>query len=328
MILFIIFSTVLLITLTYKLRSNFKLTASNKETIPISVNFHFTRNCNYECGFCFHTAKNSAMPTLESSKVVLQKLSNAGMKKLNFAGGEPFLYPKYLQHLLRYSKQVLHLESVSIVSNGSKITKKFLDENKDYIDILAISCDSFDESTNIKIGRGKGNHVEKLKELSRWCKEYNIKFKLNTVVNKFNYFQDMNKHIEMIQPFRWKCFQVLIIDNENGGENTLRDARDFVISDQEYDDFVKRHRRQKCMVVEGNKVMRNSYLILDENLCFLNCQGNDKRPTECLTNVDVSKALIQAGWDQNSFSKRSGVYDWSKSSKPSCGGDNSKLLDW
>ena len=27
--------------------------------IPISVNRHFTRQCNKTCGFCFHTAKTS-----------------------------------------------------------------------------------------------------------------------------------------------------------------------------------------------------------------------------------------------------------------------------
>ncbi|CAG8532163.1 16854_t:CDS:1 [Acaulospora colombiana] len=138
----------------------------------------------------------------------------------------------------------------------------------------------------------------------------------------------MNKYIEVLQPFRWKCFQVLIIDNENGGENTLKDARKFVISNPEFEEFVKRHSEQKCMVVEGNEVMRNSYLILDEKLCFLNCQGNDKKPSDCLLEVDVEKALRQAGWDQNAFLKRSGVYEWTKNIKPSCGGDNKKLYDW
>lgn len=64
--------------------------------IPISVNYHFTRKCNKECGFCFHTAKTSHIATPEEAKRGLVLLRNAGMRKLNFAGGEPFLYPKYL----------------------------------------------------------------------------------------------------------------------------------------------------------------------------------------------------------------------------------------
>ena len=35
------------------------------EIIPISVNYHFTRQCNYSCGFCFHTAKTSFLLPLE-----------------------------------------------------------------------------------------------------------------------------------------------------------------------------------------------------------------------------------------------------------------------
>lgn len=64
--------------------------------IPISVNYHFTRRCNKECGFCFHTAKTSHIATPEEAKRGLALLKKAGMRKLNFAGGEPFLYPKYL----------------------------------------------------------------------------------------------------------------------------------------------------------------------------------------------------------------------------------------
>src|SRR5581483_5102991 len=105
---------------------------------PISVNYHFTRQCNYSCGFCFHTAKTSYVPPLEDSKIVLAKLADKGMKKINFAGGEPFLHPKYLEKLLYFCKQELMLESVSIVSNGSKISRNFLQRNKDYLDILAI----------------------------------------------------------------------------------------------------------------------------------------------------------------------------------------------
>ncbi|GES75049.1 radical S-adenosyl methionine domain-containing protein 2-like [Rhizophagus clarus] len=201
--------------------------------VPLSVNFHFTRKCNYECGFCFHTAKTSYLAPIEDSKYALKKLADAGMKKINFAGGEPFLYPKYLEELMRYCKLVLKVESVSIVSNGSKIKYDFLKRNKDYLDILAISCDSFDESVNKKIGRGTGKHVEKLSDISHWCREFGIKFKLNTVVNAYNKSEDMNENISKIAPFRWKCFQVLILENENGGgEGALRDAREFIFPNQ------------------------------------------------------------------------------------------------
>lgn len=64
--------------------------------VPMSVNYHFNRRCNKECGFCFHTAKTSHIATPEEARRGLVLLKKAGMRKLNFAGGEPFLYPKYL----------------------------------------------------------------------------------------------------------------------------------------------------------------------------------------------------------------------------------------
>lgn len=49
------------------------------------------------------------------------------------------------------------------------------------------------------------------------------------------------------------------------------------------------------LVPEPNELMRNSYLILDENMCFLNCQGGSKTPSESLLTVGVEKALAQSG---------------------------------
>lgn len=76
---------------------------NNKEInkcLPISVNYHFSRKCNYQCGFCFHTAKTSHVLSIEQAKLGLLKLKEAGMKKINFAGGEPFLYPDFLGELV------------------------------------------------------------------------------------------------------------------------------------------------------------------------------------------------------------------------------------
>ncbi|WQF83042.1 Putative aldolase-type TIM barrel [Colletotrichum destructivum] len=131
---------------------------------PVSVNYLLFRECNYACGFCFHTNTSGYILLLDDAKRGLRLLKEAGMRKLNIAGGEPFLHPKFLGELLGYCKEVLGLESVSIVSNGSKIQEKFLREHGRHLDILAISCDSFARETNRAIGRGEngqadGDHV-------------------------------------------------------------------------------------------------------------------------------------------------------------------------
>lgn len=172
---------------------------------PVSVNYHVSRKCNYECGFCFHTETTSNILSVSDAKLGIKLLQEAGKEKLNSAGDEPFLYPKFLHNLLQYGKRDLMLKSIRIVSNGSKVTERFLRENAEFLDILAISCDSFNAETNIQIGRDKtGKNVEQLLQISKWCDEYGIKFKINTVVCHLNWNEDMSQLISEAQPFRWK----------------------------------------------------------------------------------------------------------------------------
>lgn len=51
----------------------------------------------------------------------------AGMEKINFSGGEPFLHERgdFLGEMVRYCKDELQLPSVSIVSNGSMIKERW-----------------------------------------------------------------------------------------------------------------------------------------------------------------------------------------------------------
>jgi radical S-adenosyl methionine domain-containing protein 2 len=76
-----------------------------------------------------------------------------------------------------------------------------------YLDILAISCDSFDEETNTKIGRSQGSKAEQTKLLRKirdWCEEYRVLFKINTVVNRYNLDEDLSEGIVNLNPIRWR----------------------------------------------------------------------------------------------------------------------------
>ena len=190
------------------------------------------------------------------------------------------------------------------------MTEKWLSQYGKYLDIMAVSCDSFDEATNIKIGRGKGAHLPKVKQLSHSCEAHGIRFKVNTVVNRFNVDEDMNAPIQAIAPFRWKCFQVLIVEGENDSGSTLRDARKFTITDEEFERFCKVHDHNACFVKEGNDVMNSSYLLLDEYMRFLN--KNVGEPSKSILEVGVAAALKDVYWDEESFKQRGGIYDWTR----------------
>ena len=240
-----------------------------QHTKPISVNFHFTRQCNYSCGFCFHTAKTSYLLPLDEQKRGLQELANAGMRKVNFSGGEPFLVErgKRVGELVRYCKETLRLESVTVVTNGSLVKERWFADYGKYLDILAVSCDSFDQDINAKIGRKHRDkdHVKSLLNVREWCASHNVLFKLNTVVNTYNKKVDMSEEINRIKPCRWKIFQALPIEGENAGKEALRQVEPFLITSDEFDAFIDRHKkvidRPDVIVPESNTKMQNSYLV-------------------------------------------------------------------
>ncbi|KAI1760119.1 hypothetical protein GGR53DRAFT_510978 [Hypoxylon sp. FL1150] len=307
---------------------------------PVSVNYFFTRKCNKECAFCFHTEKTSYVAPESDMKKGLRLLSEAGMRKINFAGGEPFLYPSTLAMLCRFCKEELGLESVSIITNGTKVTQKWIQQHGTWVDVIGVSCDSFDEKTNIAIGRGTGENVAQLFRIRDWCREAGIKFKLNTVVCAYNWQEDMADTVRQLDPFRWKGFQVLSVEGENDAEakdtrldKRKRDAKKLLISDEQFETFCRKHRHLECFIPEPNSVMASSYLLLDEYLCFLDKGSGTEKQSRSILDVGVQKALSEVRWDQEAFNERGGVYEWSKEmemvgSVEADGCGSTEGLDW
>ena len=271
---------------------------------PESVNFHYTRLCNFSCGFCFHTKKSSDKLPIEDAIRGCDMLKKAGTRKLNIAGGEPFIYPRYLGELIKQCKENIKIEKISVITNGSLVKKDFFEKFGKYIDVFGVSCDSFDKETNIRIGRGKkGQNVQKLFEIRELCKQYGIKFKLNTVVCNYNKDENMVENIKKLNPDRWKVFQVLMVKGENEDKVTK-----FQITNEEFKQFVERHKEIKCMVAESNDNMKSSYLILDEKMRFLDKGDGDEICSQSILEVGVEKALESIVYDEKEFKKRKGDY--------------------
>lgn len=328
-------ATLLFLTLsTYLL---YRLRRHVNRTRPISVNYHFTRKCNKTCKFCFHTEKTSFVASSDDMKRGLHLLKAAGMRKINFAGGEPFLYPDKLGWLCQFCKDELRLESVSIITNGTKVSQKWLEKYGRFVDVMGVSCDSFDERTNEAIGRGTGENVTQLFRIRDWCREMGIKFKLNTVVCKLNWQEDMAATVAELAPHRWKCFQVLFVEDENDAQaadavsdKRKRDARDLLISGEQFGAFCEKHKHLEAFVPEPNDLMASSYLILDEYLCFLDKGQGKERQSRSILEVGVAKALDEVKFDQEAFMQRGGLYAWSKDEQEGdgCGSAAAKELEW
>lgn len=288
---------------------------SDVSSLVRSVNYFISRECNYKCKFCFHTETNKNKFQFEQARYGLRLLKSAGTQKINFAGGEPFINPQLLGDLCQVASEELGM-AVSIISNGSLITSKWMNLYGKYVDVLGVSVDSFDSSTNAAIGRGgdaNNKHAERVLRVRDMCCQHGILFKMNTVVCSLNWEEDMNEQVEKIDPYRWKAFQVLILEGENSGRpGDLRDANTLKVSRHEFDAFCERHSTRKMLIPENNDVMQNSYLLLDEEMRFLDCSDGGKVPSESILQVGVGKALQQAGFDHEMFEKRGGVYGWER----------------
>lgn len=143
----------------------------------------------------------------------------------------------------------------------------------------------------------------------------------------------MSQQIAQLAPFRWKVFQCLIVEGENEDETRVRDARRFLISQEQWETFYGRHRHLPCYVPEDNQTMAGSYLLLDERMRFLDKGDGPMRKSDSLLDVGVKRAMQQVAWDREAFDKRGGIYEWRKPQtaggvEGGCDGESMKELEW
>jgi radical S-adenosyl methionine domain-containing protein 2 len=124
-----------------------------------------------------------------------------------------------------------------------------------WVDVLGVSCDSFDEETNARIGRGSGENIAQLSRIRARCRSRGVKFKLNTVICTHNWREDMATAVERLDPFCWKVFQMLLVEGENddGGTDSALDKRkhdawELLISDEQFRAFWDCHEHLVCFV--------------------------------------------------------------------------------
>jgi len=56
----------------------------------------------------------------------------------------------------------------------------------------------------------------------------------------------------------WQVFQCLLIGGENQGKEALRNAEAMVVTDEQFQDFLKRHSQVNCLVPESNTKVNSS----------------------------------------------------------------------
>ena len=285
---------------------------SNK-TIP-SVNFHLWKPCNMKCKFCFATFQDVNKIVLPKGHLpknqaieIIHEIAKYGFKKITFVGGEPTLCP-WLSDLIKTAK--VNGLTTMIVTNGTKLTNEFLENNRKYLDWIALSIDSLDDDANNLIGRKTSNNRTLTKEnyLSIINKIKKLKYglKINTVINSYNYLEDMNDFIKRVNPKRWKVLQVLPIQHQND-----KYINELKITKKQFEYFVNNHKSINNVVFEYNNNMKGSYVMIDPaGRFFENSNGIHNYSTPIL-DIGIEKAIKEMKYDYNKFIDRKGLYNWS-----------------
>lgn len=154
--------------------------------------------------------------------------------------------------------------------------------------------------------------MKQVRTVADYCHELHIPLKINTVVTAKNQHDDMSALINTLEPQRWKIFQVLPLDGENTGEGALRDVSPLLITSDQYQAYVERHRQRltnpSIMKVEDNSTMRDSYYIIDEQGRLLDTTHGAKQPTRSILDIGCAAAFNQFEWDVSSFMARDGAF--------------------
>lgn len=280
-----------------------------KQTIT-TLNWHINKPCNMGCHFCYATFADLHQKNLgltKSKEIISILAESKQFNKINFAGGEPTLV-KYLPELVQYAKS-LGL-STSIITNGTMIDKEYLSKMQGSLDLIGLSIDSINESTNIKIGRTVNDvplkeyeYLEKA-ELVHNAK---IKLKINTVVNKFNKEETLVNFINQTETIRWKILQASKVEGQNDAHIQALEITKF-----QFDSYVKRNQttlKANCnLIQEPTDVLLGSYIMLNPNGELFESSQGVHTYSQNILEVAIATALAQINPSYSNFKKRDGDY--------------------
>ena len=292
---------------------------ARERATPLAVNYHLIGHCNARCAFCFAPFRGRKNPGFADRARLIDAMVDAGVSKINFAGGEPTLV-RGLGALFRRAKERSDGEcAATIVTNGKRL-RELLAEAAPWIDAVALSLDSGSDEINARLGRTRPGipYASEMKDLAELVHRNGVRLELNTVVTRLNADENMSDLVREMAPERWKLFQMLPVAGENDSAIGVLE-----ISAREFEAYVERHRR--CarfgidVVPESNELMTNSYLMIGpDGRFFWHEPTGDSRRLEYgapILEVGFDAALEQARFSEDKFVERGGIWDWARAGK-------------
>lgn len=152
-------------------------TLFNRDYRPQTCYIELTQKCNLRCKHCYNAwdAQNKKELSPDEVRTVLDELSEYGIKRVHFIGGEPLLLKgNAIFQILDYASP--RFESIKIFTNGTMIDDSFAKKIAQYPNVsFAIGFYSFDSRAHDHFTGVKGSQ-KKTYEALKTLRDNNIEF--------------------------------------------------------------------------------------------------------------------------------------------------------
>ena len=272
-----------------------------------TVNLNLWPKCDLKCRYCYGRYPHRPVSLNgDRWKEIISLLSEEGVRRVTFSGGEPTLHPDLLV-LLHHARSV-GLQT-SIVTNGARLS----DEMIALLDLVGMTLDSDEPEVLIQLGRttaAGGDYLSRFLDVAGRVRGAGVMLKINSVVTRLNLAADLVPILLALEPVKWKPLQFTTIVGENH-----EDADDLRITRQEFDGFVDRHRAPLeaagiWVQPEDEQTVSSTYVMIDPSGIIYQTSSGMKRYSDPVLEVGLRRAMAQAGgYDRRGFEGRGGHVD-------------------
>lgn len=204
------------------------------------LEFHITYICNHACIFCSEDTRmqkyNQHPLTMLQVKTILLDRRKKWFNHVNFTGGEPTLFPRFLE-LLKFAKKLWY--KIYVWTNGTLFAwEEFAKEALSYIDEVSLSIHWFDEESceeQIKLDNHFNIYTDKISKNIDKYQQWNFFFS-NVVINKYNY-KDTLKIIKFIHESKYPVQQILVSNIAPEGLADI-DFKDLVFDLNDFKNYI------------------------------------------------------------------------------------------
>jgi len=142
-----------------------------------------TNKCNLKCIHCYNEsdAHKDLVMSLDNYKIVIDKILELGISRIQIIGGEPFLNKQALRAMLDYV--IGKFSFIEIFTNGTLLPEEWMDFLADNNIHIALSVYSYREEMHDRVTGNKGMWLKTNRTINA-LKSHNIHYRVCNVLMK------------------------------------------------------------------------------------------------------------------------------------------------